>query len=47
MILPTGAPRPSPKALRMGAEVFHALKKALQEAATATPSATRAASRPT
>ena len=46
MILPVGAASFS-EALRMGAEVFHALKKLLKDAGHNTASATRAASRRT
>ena len=47
MILPTGAPTFA-EALRMGSEIFHALKKALHDAGPGRPtSATRAASPPT
>ena len=46
MVVPVGARRGSPTALRMGTEVFHALKGWLHERGLARPSATRAASRP-
>ena len=46
MIVPVGAPSFA-EALRMGAEVFHALKSTLKKRGLTPRSATRAASRPT
>ena len=46
MIMPVGAPS-FREALRMGAEIFHTLKKSLHDAGHTPMSATRAASRPT
>ena len=43
MVVPAGAPTFS-EGLRMGAEVFHALKKSLDDAGWPPPSATRAGS---